>query len=576
MTVLRLRRSRWRIQSGLIALVATFCSVAGVGLLGSSEARAAPLAAGSGPATSLEWSQVSVLIQPPPLAYASAVYDSDNNTVVLFGGVAADGRFSNDTWVWNGSSWIDFPASQTQAPPGLEMASMAFDPDLHELILFGGQEAGGQFNGYTWAWNGASWYEESPNSSPPPREAAALAADGSELVLFGGTGDAGPPADPPATSGPAPSSTTPTSATPTVLGDTWVWDGLNWTESDGAGPGARSGPAMSYDSAKHELVLFGGEATPANAPSERLLADTWTMNGSGWKRASPHQSPSARVGAAMADDPDAGGVVLTTGGLGVQRAGADSWVWSGANWARAPTTLEGPSPRSGAAAAYDAANHQLVLFGGESPRRTVLGDTFVLSTGLSGAGPGRSAPTSGAGGAPPPGSTPSIRPGSTSSSSQPGSTQVPPAARRSSPGGSTPIAPAPLVVHRNQKISLSTSGFKAGAPIEIWFDSDPQLVARTTADGAGYFRASVTVPTTATFGTHHFEAIGEDSSGRPRTWPVLVKVVKAGHPRATTRQTMILIGVAVLIPLAAWLILAASDRTRARTRRRHRLEQVPE
>ena len=120
----------------------------------------------------LTWSPVSPPVTPPSLAYASAAYDSDNQTIVLFGGSHSNGTLSNDTWVWNGSTWTDFSGSAGQAPPARKSASMAFDPKLHQLILFGGDGANGQPLGDTWAWNGASWYEQSDQvlgQSPVPR-----------------------------------------------------------------------------------------------------------------------------------------------------------------------------------------------------------------------------------------------------------------------------------------------------------------------------------------------------------------------------------------------------------------------
>ena len=45
------------------------------------------------------------------------------------------------------------------------------------------------------------------------------------------------------------------------LDDTWAWNGTTWTElntgSSGA-PSARYGPALAYDTASGQMVLFGG------------------------------------------------------------------------------------------------------------------------------------------------------------------------------------------------------------------------------------------------------------------------------------------------------------------------------
>ena len=42
------------------------------------------------------------------------------------------------------------------------------------------------------------------------------------------------------------------------FGETWEWDGANWTQVSSGGPSARSRHAMAYDSARQRVVLFGG------------------------------------------------------------------------------------------------------------------------------------------------------------------------------------------------------------------------------------------------------------------------------------------------------------------------------
>ena len=43
--------------------------------------------------------------------------------------------------------------------------------------------------------------------------------------------------------------------------DTWVWNGTTWTqEFPAASPPARDLAAMTYDSVRHETILFGGRS----------------------------------------------------------------------------------------------------------------------------------------------------------------------------------------------------------------------------------------------------------------------------------------------------------------------------
>ena len=257
---------------------------------GARKAAAAP-----SPPTQPEllWDSWTSVPGPPPLDAASAAYDADDNDVVLFGGEASDGSLSDDTWLWNGKVWDLLPASQTVAPPPREMASMAFDPYLHQLILFGGRGAGGQLLDDTWAWNGYSWYELA-GPGPGPRESAALAFDpDGNLVLFGGFGI---PESPP-TNGHHDTTSTTSPEAPALLGDTWTWTSSGWIASQATGPPC-SGASIGFDPGGQETVLFGGESSP---PGGRVssLDDTWTWNGQAWVK-------PAKVKAVTPGVPDAG------------------------------------------------------------------------------------------------------------------------------------------------------------------------------------------------------------------------------------------------------------------------------
>ncbi len=578
MTMLRPSRSRWRTQRWQLIGATTgwvVVGLVGAGFLGIGWAGTESVSAQSGNSAQVRfaWSSVPTSVQPPPLKYSAAAYDSDNNTVVVFGGAEADGSLSDNTWVWDGSVWAVYPGSEIQAPPARQMASMAFDPQIHQLILFGGQGIDGQILGDTWAWNGVSWYQQTTAAgatTPPPREAASLAYDGSgQLVMFGGTGQVGlngsGPGSSPATPTILPSPTTtvaPTTTTllaaPTLtLGDTWLWNGTNWAQVAAAGPEARSGAAISYDSSDHDAVLFGGETTPADANTAALIGDTWTWNGSAWKQAAPKSSPAARDWAGMGDDLAAQGVVLAAGS-GANGALDDTWLWNGTDWTRPPTSGT-PSARAGAATAYATTDDQLVIFGGIGPGGTVLGDTALMSTALtspSGAAITPVATTT----VPSRSSRSSIHRGKAGASSKnlPSSTTT----------GSAPLAVTATTLRRGETVTLAGSGFGPGSTVTITFHSTPQVVGGATADSHGSFEATVSVPDRAAGGAHHFEATGANPSGRTAELAVAVEVIGVpGRPTASTEQTLVMVAVALLLPLAAWLGMAGAGWTRSRGRR---------
>ena len=180
-------------------------------------------------------------------------YDAAAGNVVLFGGLSSNGYMCdnclNDTWEWNGSTWTEeFPATSPSARLG---ATMAYDAATGNVVLFGGYDNSGVLND-TWIWNGSTWTEESLTSSPPARYLAAMTYDAvaGNVVLFGGEDSSG-----------------------NVLNDTWVWSGSTWTEESLTNqPPARFAPTMAYDATTGNIVLFGGDGNRLN-----VFNDTWTL-----------------------------------------------------------------------------------------------------------------------------------------------------------------------------------------------------------------------------------------------------------------------------------------------------------
>jgi hypothetical protein len=148
----------------------------------------------------------------------------------------------------------------------------------------------------------------------------------------------------------------------TVLSDTWTWDGSNWTQRlPASSPPARNFHAMAYDSIHQQVVLFGGSTSSYHS----LLSDTWVWDGSNWTQKSPANSPPARFNHAMAYDAAHGQVVLFGGCCRDPLSDTqDTWVWDGSNWSQKfPANI--PGERETHVMAYDSAHGLIVLFGGQ-------------------------------------------------------------------------------------------------------------------------------------------------------------------------------------------------------------------
>jgi PKD repeat protein len=138
------------------------------------------------------------------------------------------------------------------------------------------------------------------------------------------------------------------------LNDTWEWDGTNWVKRDPiAKPSARYAHAMAYDSRCGVVVLFGGY------DGNRSNSETWEWDGTNWTQKFPANKPSAQAWHAMAYDSTRGVVVL----FGAGGDFGETWEWDGTNWTKRNPANKPPG-RVSHAVAYDSTRGVVVLFGG--------------------------------------------------------------------------------------------------------------------------------------------------------------------------------------------------------------------
>jgi len=312
------------------------------------------------------------------------------------------------TWRFDGSSWAQIGSSA----PTATGAKLVFDSARNVVVAFGGVESIFSLSDDTWEWNGSAWILRTPANRPPSRQRHALAFDPSSnrVVLFGGQSSLGSNAS--------------------VLGDTWTWDGGNWTqETPAASPPGRARHAMVSSPEGDGVLLTGG------ADGTARMSNIWRWQGSNWEVAdhegflpawadhtafpNPNGSgfavyaselsttgieaslvvaerreprPSAGVtytSIATTGTPPpvtdhsftakGGGGFLVFGGrdaLGLQRA---TYTLDGSAWTRQFSTLN-PIERDGHQVVLDAQGRNL-LFGGRNPAGTVLSDTWHYANG---------------------------------------------------------------------------------------------------------------------------------------------------------------------------------------------------
>jgi hypothetical protein len=167
---------------------------------------------------------------------------------------------------------------------------MVYDNASHQLLLFGGWDPATPTPVYlndtwTYSWNAtnpnaSTWIRQLTPSGLSPRFDASFAYDSSSqlVVLFGGESTRGP------------------------LNDTWLWDGVNWTEYSGSdsgklgSPAARVGaalapsaaPGASFGGANLSVLLVGGDIS-RGVPS----AEVWLFGNAPLSVFPPKIDPNA-------------------------------------------------------------------------------------------------------------------------------------------------------------------------------------------------------------------------------------------------------------------------------------------
>ena len=227
------------------------------------------------------WAQLHPAHEPSIRSNTAIAYDPATKQVVLFGGL---GLFVNtmlsDTWTWNGTDWMQqHPAT---SPPARDDAALAYDAATNQLVLFGGGSSNPPIGGLfpsplndTWIWDGSTWIQQHPATSPLPVLSPGLTYDAAQrnLLLFGGLY-----AD--------------TTSMRKELNDTWQWTGINWVQlHPQTSPNLfdtingqqvlYSNPNMVYNPQNQQIfLLFGGDDD-----NNGKFQAGWTWDGTNWSKA---------------------------------------------------------------------------------------------------------------------------------------------------------------------------------------------------------------------------------------------------------------------------------------------------
>lgn len=184
-----------------------------------------------------QWTLKNPTVSPPVRCCAELAYDPSRQQVVLLSGYAPDRTppdmmnvFYYDAWGWDGQNWQEIildsrrhtsnyamladpfqpgglfiydaagrwtwqenrirPIQAGQTPPGRYNIGLAYDPNLREIIAFGGSLQEKNYD-ETLRFDGTTWRRLYTVESPPSRETQAMFYDQKRgrIVMFGGYDD---------------------------------------------------------------------------------------------------------------------------------------------------------------------------------------------------------------------------------------------------------------------------------------------------------------------------------------------------------------------------------------------------
>ena len=217
----------------------------------------------------------------------------------VFGGLDAGGAARNDLWSFDGAAWTLMTADGAPGSPSARSrAAVSWNFFKNRLMVFGGMDAAGGYLGDTWEWDPITntWAQITPTGpAPSARWHSSLTADlaTGQMLLFGGE-----------------------SAT-AFHGDTWLFDGADWTEVNLSGPGLPKGRSQHTVAGRVDMfdsVLSQGYGGPGIGGG--FYKDTWIWDGTTWSQVDTGFTPTGAVDFDTAYDTIRRRLIFVGGGPG--------------------------------------------------------------------------------------------------------------------------------------------------------------------------------------------------------------------------------------------------------------------
>jgi len=329
-------------------------------------------------------------------AGGTSVYDPVSNEMILFGGTALDPAQGyphlNDVWVLSNANGLGGPSTWTNliangapgSPAGRHNHSAVYDSANNRMIIYGGCEGGCYPLGYDiWVLINANgqggtptWQQLSPSGNwPSGRQAHQAVYDPTtnSMIVWGGQNGGGSCGG---------YNDVYVLSNANGLGGTPVWSQVVATNASKVAPTGQYYANAVYDATNNVMTVFGGTAMTGYPCTGLPSSGTYTLshaNGTGgpsvWKKISAGSSSLARSSASMVYNPISNHITVF-GGNGTTAPFADAWTLSNANgmggasvWKKLAPTFTFWQPSTGSRwnnQGIDITNDRMIINGGSN------------------------------------------------------------------------------------------------------------------------------------------------------------------------------------------------------------------
>ncbi len=328
---------------------------------------------------------------PSARQYHTAVYDSNANSMIVFGGSNCNSGYMNDVWILSFANGVGGTPAWTMLapsgspPPPREKHTAIYDSTSNTMTIYAGDAAGAQLSD-VWILSHANgtggtptWTQLFPTGTAPlPRTSHCAIYDSTSnrMIIYGGF------------------------YLTATLGDTWALTFPNnvggtpaWVQvkPQGTAPTLGSQSAV-YNSTTNSMNVFGGTSTTLKLMSSDHFFTLVNANGVG-TTAPKWNVDGPPVRFSHSSFYDAGSDTLTIFGGAHSDSGLlfnDIWQQTGVigsssiNWLTFVPNGILPSPRYGHTGAYDPGTQRMMVFGGGAGKPApCLNDYWVLKNATS-------------------------------------------------------------------------------------------------------------------------------------------------------------------------------------------------